>query len=111
MPDDIHPTDQQQHTIQHVTIEDLVGSRIVTADGAQVGRVVEIRVLSGPDYRVIELQFGRYGWLGRLNVLRLIHGKYRPHAESDCIPWDAVASFERFIITLKPGYSQGVRHL
>lgn len=57
-----------------------------------MGRIVEIHVSSGPDYRVFELEFGRYGWLDRLNMLRVIHGKYRLIVESKRIPWDAVAS-------------------
>ncbi len=97
---------QRPHAPQHITIEGLVGSRIVTADGEHVGHVVEIRDSPGPDYRILELQFGRYGWLDRLNILRLIHGKYRPFAKSERIPWDAVASFERFTVTLKPGSDQ-----
>lgn len=106
MADNPYTAGQQPHTPQHITIEDLVGSRIVSADGELVGHVVEIRVSPAPDYRVVELQFGRYGWLDRLNALRLIHGKYRPFAESECIPWEAVAAFERFTVTLKPGFGK-----
>lgn len=97
---------QQHRPSQRITVEELVGRDIVTADGKHVGHVVEIRVSPGPDYRIVELQFGRYGWLDRLNVLRLIHGKYRPIAAPERIPWDAVATFERSTITLKPGYDQ-----
>ncbi|MGZ3639429.1 MAG: PRC-barrel domain-containing protein [Ktedonobacterales bacterium] len=107
--DNTHPNDRRQHTPPRITVEDLVGSNIVTADGKRVGRIVEIRVSSGPDYRVVELEFGRYGWLDRLNMLRLIHGKYRPIVESERISWDAVASFERFTVTLKPGYDRKAR--
>lgn len=109
MADNTSSIDQRRHTQPRITIEDLVGSNIVTAHGEHVGRVVEIRVARGPDYRVVELQFGRYAWLDRLNVLRLIHGKYRPIVEPERIPWDAVASFERFTITLKPGYDEKAR--
>lgn len=106
MAENIHSNNQRQHTSPRITVEDLVGSTIVTAEGKHVGRIVEIRVSPGPDYRVVELLFGRYGWLDRLNLLRLIHGKYRPIVESERIPWDAVASFERFTVTLKPGYDR-----
>jgi len=100
---------RQRRTPPHITVEDLVGSNIITAEGKHVGRIVEIRVSPGPDYRVAELLFGRYGWLDRLNLLRLIHGKYRPIVESERISWDAVASFQRFTVTLKPGHDRKPR--
>lgn len=109
MENNTSSTGQQRHLMPHITVEHLVGSKIVTATGEHVGHVVEMRVSPGPDFRVLELEFGRYGWLDRLNVLRLIHGKYRPIVESERIPWDAVATFERFTITLKPGYDQKAR--
>lgn len=110
MADNTSTASQRRQTPPRITIEDLVGSRIVTATGKHVGHVVEVRVTPSPDYCIIELEFGRYGWLDRLNILRLIHGKYRPIVESERISWDAVASFERFTVTLKPGYALGTRH-
>jgi sporulation protein YlmC with PRC-barrel domain len=109
MADNTHSNNQLRQSQRRITVEDLVGSNIVTADGKRVGRIVEIHVSPGPDYRVVELLFGRYGWLDRLNLLRLIHGKYRPIVESERISWDAVASFQRFTVTLKPGHDRKPR--
>jgi hypothetical protein len=86
-----------------LTIEELVGSKVVTAEGQQVGRVIDVQVTPGPEYRVIGLDVGLTGWLDRLHLL----GRLGALRGTDITPrtasWDDVDRYERFTVTLKPG--------
>ena len=85
-----------------VRIEDLIGSRVLTAEGDRVGRVVDLEVTPG-DYRVTALVLGRYGWLERLDIGKSFAGRLMLRDSPSVIPWSAVARFEPWIVTLKPG--------
>ncbi len=86
-----------------IFIEDLLSSRIVTAEGKKVGRVVDLELARGRGYMVSAIQTGTFGWLDRLHVIgpatRFIRRAPRPKS----IPWDEVEKFEGFVVTLKPG--------
>jgi PRC-barrel domain len=86
-----------------ITIEDLVGSKVVTAEGKQVGRVIEVQVTPGPEYRVIAFDVGLSAWLDRLHLL----GRLVALRGTDIKPltayWDDVDRYERFTVALKPG--------
>jgi len=84
-------------------IEDLVGSRIITAEGKKIGRVVDVQVTPDPEHVVTALVFGRYGWLYRFHVLQPFAETFGLRHEPRTIPWDAVKRFEHFTVTLKPG--------
>ena len=85
-------------------ISDLLGARIVTAEGKTLGHVRDIQLTSGPDYKVTALMYGRGGLFHRLHLLNPFrHGK-PSISKPDTVPWDAVASFERPVIKLKPGF-------
>jgi sporulation protein YlmC with PRC-barrel domain len=92
-----------------VRIEDLIGSKIVTAEGKQVGHVVDIRITHKHEPQVIALVYGESGWLYRLGVFHpffeALNLKFKPYTVS----WQDVEKFEHLTVTLKPGYqkSQG----
>lgn len=84
-------------------IEDLIGSKVVTAEGQPLGRVVDIQITAGPYYEVIALILGEVAWLYRFNVLQPFVRRFGLHLKPHVILWDAVKTFERFTVTLKPG--------
>ena len=75
-----------------LSIADVLGSRILSADGRRIGHVVDLRV-DPQTYAVSDLLVGHMAWLRRLRVYR---GTHKPHA----IPWSAVKSFDRYTIRL-----------
>jgi hypothetical protein len=86
-----------------VTIEDLVGSKVVTAEGKQVGRVTEVQVTPGPEYRVIGLDVGLTAWLERLHLLGRLVALRGTDIKPRTASWDDVDRYERFTVALKPG--------
>ena len=86
-----------------ITIEDLVGSKVVTAEGNQVGRVTEIQVTPGPEYRVIRFDIGLSAWLDRLNLLGRLVAVRGKEIKPRAAYWDDVDRYEHFTVTLKPG--------
>ena len=86
-----------------ICIADLVGSKIVTAEGKLIGRVIELRVTPGPEYRIIAIECGLGGWLHRLHVLRRVAMLLPRQDEPRVISWKDVARYERYVVTLKPG--------
>ena len=88
---------------QTLTIEDLVGSKVVTAEGKQVGRVIEVQVTPAPEYRVIGLDVGLTGWLERLHLLGRLVALRGTDIKRRTASWDDVDRYERFTVTLKPG--------
>jgi len=87
-------------------LEDLIGSKIVSPDRRRVGHVVDVQVTRTPEHRVTGLMYGRYGWLYRLHVLEPYVRSLGLHATVHVIPWRAVDRFERFTVTLKPGWEE-----
>ena len=89
-----------------VRVGDLVGSRVVTAEGKSLGRVAEVRATRQPPHRVTALDLGPHGWLERLHMTAggVIGWSGEPHG----IPWEAVDRFERGTIILKPDHDQNV---
>lgn len=101
------PPLQEQHTSRTIIrIEDLIGSKIVTADGRKLGSVVDIHITREREPEVIALVYGRLAWLYRFGVLypfsHLLHLKFHPYT----VPWSAVEKFEHLTITLKPGFEE-----
>jgi hypothetical protein len=86
-----------------LTIEELVGSKVVMAEGKQVGRVIEVQVTPGPEYRVIGLDVGLSAWLDRLHLLGRLVALRGTALKPRTASWDDVDRYERFTVTLKPG--------
>ncbi len=84
-------------------ISDLLGAKIVTAEGKQLGHVRDIQLTHGPEYKVTALMYGRSGLLHRLHLLNPFRKRNSPLSKPDTVLWDAVASFERPVVKLKPG--------
>ncbi|GAC1342452.1 MAG: hypothetical protein NVSMB27_01350 [Ktedonobacteraceae bacterium] len=91
-------------TTERLFITDLVGCKIVTAEGKKIGHVVDIQVTRGPLHEVTALVFGRYAWLYRFDVLHPFAKTFGIQAEPQLVPWEAVERFERFVVTLKADY-------
>jgi len=86
-----------------IFIEDLLSSRIVTAEGRKVGRVVDLELARGPGYKVTAILMGTFGWLDRLHVIGPAARFLRRAPKPKSIPWDEVEKFEGFVVTLKAG--------
>ena len=98
---------QEKRVPRRISLADLVGSKIVTAEGKYVGHVVDAHLVPNRSYRVTELVYGTRAWLARLDVLGVLAGLVRPTTERHAphaIPWEAVDRYERFVVYLKPGY-------
>jgi len=97
-------TQRKQRATSTLSIADLIGSKIVTAEGKKIGHVVDIEVTHGPVYEVTGLVFGRYAWLYRFDVLYPFARAFGLDVEPDTIPWHAVECFEQFTVILKPTF-------
>lgn len=89
--------------VSTVSLAEIVGGKVVTAEGKKVGHIVEIRVSPGPEYRVQSLLLGRYGWLDRFDLLRSARSHLPRNPDPHIIPWDAVDRLEPNKVVLKPG--------
>ncbi len=97
-------TQRKQRATSTLSIADLIGSKIVTAEGKKIGHVVDIEVTHGPVYEVTGLVFGRYAWLYRFDVLYPFARAFGLDVEPDTICWHAVECFEQFTVILKPTF-------
>ena len=102
-------TQHKQRVTSTISIADLIGSKIVTADGKKIGHVVDIEVTRGSEYEVTGLVFGRYAWLYRFDVLYPFARAFGLDVEPDTIPWHAVERFEHLTVILKPGHEHEIR--
>jgi hypothetical protein len=68
-----------------------------------VGRVIEVQVTPGPEYRVLGLDVGLTGWLERLHLLGRLVALLGTDIKRRTASWDDVDRYERFTVTLKPG--------
>ncbi|HEX4207769.1 MAG TPA: PRC-barrel domain-containing protein [Ktedonobacteraceae bacterium] len=99
-----------QHASSTFFIGDLLGSRIITAEGKVLGRVADIQLTSGPDYKIIALMYGQEGRFHRLHILTSFHVSGHQQLRSNTVPWAAVESFTHSIVKLKAGYEAKSGH-
>src|SRR5437762_9049462 len=85
----------------HLMIGDLLGSRLITSEGKCIGRVADIELSQGPEYRVLSLIYGRRGLLYRLHVLNPFR-QLGPERPPDKVAWEAVERIDGPVITLRP---------
>lgn len=83
-----------------VRLADLIGSKVVAADGMRLGHVVDLVVSRDEGYRVIALDVGAMAWLDRLDMTKAMSafGSRRGRRQ---IPWEHVDRFERLTVYLK----------
>lgn len=86
------------------TVGNLLGRRIIAADGTFFGRVEDIQLTDRPPYVVIALLCGRWGLLHRLHVLNPFTERYSRSHKPARIPWEAVERIEGKRIVLKEDY-------
>lgn len=86
------------------TVGNLLGRRIVAADGTSFGRVADIQLTERSPYVVIALLRGRWGLLHRLHVLNPFTERHSRSHKPARIPWEAVERIERERIVLKESY-------
>ncbi|HLH63820.1 MAG TPA: PRC-barrel domain-containing protein [Ktedonobacteraceae bacterium] len=95
------------HTI---FIADLLGSKILTADGRHIGHVVDIQLTRGKEPHAKALVYGAHGWLYRWHVLAPFARKFGQGFAPKTIPWHAVEKFENLTFILKRGYEPEDSH-
>lgn len=84
-------------------IEDILGRKIITADGNVIGHVADIQLSPPPEFRVIALLYGWRGWYYRLHLLSPFGRKH--YYKPEIVPWEAIERIEKSAIYLKPGYN------
>jgi sporulation protein YlmC with PRC-barrel domain len=87
-----------------VEIEDLVGSRVVDAEGRTLGHVVDVLVTGLPRPEVVALALGAGAWLARLEVDSPVLRLLRRSRRVKVVPWRHVRSARGSTIQLKPGW-------
>jgi sporulation protein YlmC with PRC-barrel domain len=83
------------------SLADLIGSKVIAADGSHLGGIVDVVVSEDGSFRLVELVIGRRGWIERLNMANVV----RPHDSgdrSDRISWTRIDRIEGPHIYLKP---------
>ncbi|GLV56813.1 hypothetical protein KDH_36520 [Dictyobacter sp. S3.2.2.5] len=85
-------------------ISDLLGCKIVTAQGKVLGHVLDLMLTAAPEYRVRALMYGRSGLFHRLSVLSPFRKMAGVNPPCDTIPWHAVDSLEGSLIRLKADF-------
>jgi sporulation protein YlmC with PRC-barrel domain len=87
-----------------IDIEDLVGGRVIDAEGRSQGHVVDVLVTGLPRPEVVALALGPSAWLARLEVDSPLRRLLR-RTKVKVVPWRHVAALEdRTTIRLKPGW-------
>ncbi len=84
-----------------IYIEDLIRSKIVAADGTELGRVVDLEIEPGHEYRVTALVFGAVSWLYRLNVLEALASHLGKRLQPRKVRWQDVDRWEPFTVILR----------
>jgi sporulation protein YlmC with PRC-barrel domain len=91
---------RRAHAIK-IFISDLLGCKIVTAEGQCLGRVMDIQLSEGPEYAVTALMFGRGALMHRWHVLNPFQTHKEQVVRIYCVPWEAVGTLEKAVIRLK----------
>ncbi|HEX8939780.1 MAG TPA: PRC-barrel domain-containing protein [Candidatus Limnocylindrales bacterium] len=84
-----------------LSIEDLVGARVVTADGTPRGTVVDVLASPPPRMRLEGLVVGKWGWLQRLRVAARLRGSTERATRFEQIDWLAVDHWDGLRIVLR----------
>jgi sporulation protein YlmC with PRC-barrel domain len=82
-------------------VADLIGSTVKDANGATLGKVVDVVATGRPPYAVLGLKVGASAWLDRLNVTTLTKRGRFPSSRQR-IPWESVDRIDGYTIHLRP---------
>lgn len=85
-------------------LEELLGKKIVTADGKPIGHVFDIQLSRDGEHRVTALMYGQKSLLYRLHVYEPVARALRLKQQPKTIPWEAVEHVEPSAVRLKAGY-------
>lgn len=80
-------------------VADLIGSTVKDANGAKLGKVVDLVATGQPPFALLGLEVGASAWLDRLNVATLTKRGRFP-ASRQRIPWHRVDRIEGYTIYL-----------
>lgn len=101
---------KQQQKNGHLSVSVLLNKKVITAEGKVLGRVADVQLTPGPEYRIIALFVGPYAMLYRLHMLNPFASSPTQPPRPDSVPWEAVDCIERTTIRLKPGYKHEKVH-
>jgi sporulation protein YlmC with PRC-barrel domain len=87
-----------------VFLSDLMGCKIVTAQGRTLGRVHDIEISEGPGYQVKSLLYGKGAIAHHLHLLNPFRGSQQASPRPEAVPWHEVESFEAHIVRLRPSH-------
>ncbi|GCF10302.1 PRC-barrel domain-containing protein [Dictyobacter arantiisoli] len=90
----------KQHT-NKIFLGDLMGCKIVTAEGKVLGHIHDVEISAGPEYQVTALLYGRGGLENHLHMLNPFRGEQQPPARPKSIPWRKIASIEQHTVRLR----------
>ena len=76
-----------------IHLADLIGARVVDADGERLGHVVDLEV-GARNHRVKAIELGRYGWLDRYHVLRVARRRTGQSHRPSQVAWSDVERFD-----------------
>src|SRR3954453_7541632 len=80
----------------------LIGAKVVDADGATLGHVIDMEIDPVRDFRVLGVELGRHGWIDRLRPLRpLAHDRLAKPPR--IVPWADIDHYEDGKLVCKPG--------
>lgn len=83
-------------------VGNLLGSKIINAQGHTLGHVADLQVSQHPPYEVQGLFYGERGWLHRLHIPADFPDEASGRRQACYISWHAVARLEPGHVYLKP---------
>jgi sporulation protein YlmC with PRC-barrel domain len=82
---------------------DIVGLPVVAGNGVRMGRVVDLELDVAEGFRVIAIEIGARGWLGRLRDLASRAEEIVGERKLRTVPWTDVERLEARRIVLRAG--------
>jgi sporulation protein YlmC with PRC-barrel domain len=98
--EDADREEQRQTPGTILSIEDLVGAKVVTRKGESRGTVVDVMIDPPPELRVRGLIVGNWSWLERLRIAVRLRDAIPEAARLQEIRWDAVERWDGLRIVL-----------
>lgn len=89
-----------------IFLNDLLGCKIITAEGKMLGRIRDVEISEGPRYQVKALLYGWGGIANHLHVLNPFRGQLQEPPRPQAIPWHEVESIEAHAVRLRAGFEE-----